>query len=201
MFRELTAIAQACLTAKTVTRSDLDVMLLLAEADPDALPDRAHALLREAEIAFLRQPADRLSYIERLARLLETAGRLHLRPGTRRLTPHFALSDAQRAFGLGACLELRTRLTEASWLNIRSRCRLLDRLAACEIELGAETGAFDVLRGALADFDEICADLHHDDAEIRARLADLVEITRRASFGETAVAQLIAVPLRRQALA
>lgn len=201
MFRELIAIAQACLAAQTVTRSDLDVMLLIAEATPEALPDRAHALLHEAESAFLRHPADRLSYIERLARLLDTASRLHLRPAARRLTPHFDLSDAQRAQSLGLCHELRTRLTEASWLDVRNRCRLLNRLAACETELGQEEGAFDVLRGALADFDEICADLHHDDAEIRARLSDLVEITRRASFGEAAVAQLIAVPLRRQALA
>lgn len=201
MLRELRALVAACLSAREVSRADLDVMLCLAESQPGVLPERVLALLHEADAQFTRHPSDRLVQIERLGRMLEAVQGLFLRNPRRSLTPRFEMGAAQRAQAQALCAELRALVEQVPWLSVMHRCRLLDRIAACEAEIGDDSGALDVLRGGASDVEEILAEVQHEDGQLRALMGALVALARQAAFGDARAALPVAVPVLRQVLA
>lgn len=193
MLKALRDLVQACLLSESIRRADVDVMLCLAESDPEALPPRVLALLHEFETQFDRNPAERSEYLLRLSRMLETAHALLRRHSALYLTPRFSMVEQVQARAKDLCEQLRLHVQQLPWLDQRHRRRLLDRIAACELEVMRDLGVLDVIRGGSADLDEVFTALHCEDAQLRALMSELERLARDATF-EVAVLDPVTLP-------
>lgn len=168
----------------SVSLADFDAVSTYIDADPTIFPERLKKLLAspgqnndewQLTLTRVRSIAGAMSQIPKS---LNARGDEKTQEQVK-LLPLFELEDAEKNRILELCGQMRKIVWASDDFDQPHRVRLLNRIAAIEIEVQKPKGWFDVVRGGIDDLGETPGSFGVKIKPLTDRMAEVVGIARR----------------------
>jgi hypothetical protein len=168
-----------------ITRADVDELLMITEVCRDILPNRFVEVVADFDKRFMQGTAEKVAFAERISRILSVAEKLpsidNQQQSTDELLPSFSLTEKDKFRVLDLCQELRKIIFASELFDEPHKRRLLNRVAAIELQVHQKKGLFDIVRGGINDLGETFGKFGRDIEPLTKRMEEVVKITRRAT--------------------
>lgn len=167
--------------------ADLDELKILHTLCRKDLPPEFNSILDEFSIGPLPHNMEQLLRLQRVLQVCsEFSSELAIRNSRitedeDELNPKFALSQSDKHRVIDLCSAMRKIIHATTLFDQPHKVRLLNRIAAIELEVEKPRGMFDVIRGGISDLGETLGKFGTDIKPLTDRMNEVVSIARKAT--------------------
>ena len=167
------------------SRSVIDQLKLISASEKECFSEQFNDVLKTYENTYPHlSESERFDYTNRLSEIIELELAISKIQETSNATgtdllPMFELTESDQVRVALLCSQMRKIVSGATVFDNPHKVRLLDRIAAIEVEVLKPKGLFDVVRGGMTDLGETLGIFGHDIKPLTDRMREVVGIARR----------------------
>ena len=171
---------------KHFSRSSLDELVMLTDANETSLPKKFIQIVRETDENFTLQ-SFRKDFTDRLLMILQVSKEYDLVSSTNNeldtdeLVPTFYLGKNDKKKVLNLCAQMRKIVLATTVFDQPHKCRLLNRIAGIEYQIEQQKGLLDVVRAGISDVGETLGKFGTDIKPLTERMKEVFQIARSNS--------------------